>query len=113
VEALTSADFQCDRLNRPGTYLVDFSATWCPFCRRFLAQFGAREGTMAATLAVADISDEDSPLWGDFDLEVTPSLIAFREGAAIGRWNGRLGRGLSEVQLDEAARFLGGTTGPR
>jgi thiol-disulfide isomerase/thioredoxin len=107
VESLTASDFQRDRLSRPGTYLVDFSATWCPYCRRFLSRFAAREGTLRATLAVADISDVDNPLWDDFDLEVTPSMIAFREGAPIGRWNGRRWYGLDEGHLDQANELLG------
>jgi thioredoxin 1 len=113
MEVLSASDFQRDRLNRPGTYLVDFSATWCPYCRGFLPWFAAREGTLHATLAVADISDEDSPLWDDFDLKVTPSMIAFRDGAAIGRWNGRRWYGLDEGHLDQATELLGRIERPR
>jgi thioredoxin 1 len=110
VEELSAQDFRGAQLTRPGTYLVDFSASWCSFCRRFLPEFQAREGTIAANFAIGDVSDESSPLWEEFGIRVVPTLIAFREGVVVGRWDGKFMRGLSREHLDLAAAVLGSSS---
>ena len=51
--------------------------------------------------AFMDISDDDSPLWGAFGIEVVPTIIVFKEGEAVFTKEGILGRGLSERAVDE------------
>lgn len=51
--------------------------------------------------ADVDLSDMDDPLWETFDIKVVPTIIVFKEGQAVFRKDGILGRGLSQKALDE------------
>jgi thioredoxin-like negative regulator of GroEL len=114
VEKLTPADFHGKRLARPGDFLVLFDASWCPFSREFRPRFLARDGTIPATLAHADVSADSNPLWEEFSIEIVPTLIAFREGAVLARWDGIQGEGLGEGHLDAAgALFRRAAPAPR
>ncbi|MCI4364189.1 MAG: thioredoxin family protein [Thermoplasmata archaeon] len=99
METLGPADFEGARLRRPGTVVVCFEATWCGFCHRFVPTFVAKEGKLPATLALADISNEENPLWELFGIEVVPALIAFREGSAVWRIDSPLMVGLDDRAL--------------
>jgi thioredoxin-like negative regulator of GroEL len=96
VELLTAADFPKGRLARPGRWVVVFSADWCPYCHRFLPGFRESGAGLEATLAVADMTDEGSPLWDGFSIEVVPTVMVFEDGRATARLEGVLGDGLSQ-----------------
>jgi len=102
METLHDSDFHGKTLGRPGTWVVSFLADWCPFCRRFLAEFEGAKTPGEATLAVADVTDEGSRLWDDFSIEVVPTLIVFRDGKAIFREDSDLGVGLPPGSLGRA-----------
>jgi thioredoxin 1 len=104
VHDFGAQDFGGGRLRRPGRWVVDFTATWCPFCRDFLPVFRAVDGRLDAEMAFADVTDESSPLWEEFAIGAVPTVIEFEEGRPVRRLDGVLGVGLSTAQL---ARFLG------
>ena len=52
--------------------------------------------------AEVDISDDEDPLWELFDIKVVPTMIVFKNGEAIFRKDGLLGRGLSGKAIEEA-----------
>ena len=87
MEHLTAADFDGTKLSRDGTVAVAFAADWCPYCRAFMAEFAAAE--LSAPKAMGNVTDEESALWDDFALEVVPTLVLFRDGAAVWRRDGR------------------------
>jgi thiol-disulfide isomerase/thioredoxin len=99
MERLKSDAFEGERLVRKGTWAVAFLADWCPFCRAFLPKFEGLRGTGPFEIAVGDLTDENSPLWETFKVDVVPTLIAFRDGKAIFRRDGRLGQGLAPADL--------------
>jgi thioredoxin 1 len=107
VERLGPDAFDGDRLRRRGTWAVAFSADWCPFCRAFVPEFEALRGTGPFEIAIGDLTDEENPLWERFDVDVVPTLVAFRDGAAIFRRNGRLGAGLDAADLTALREALG------
>jgi thioredoxin 1 len=107
VERLSEDAFDGDRLRRAGRYLVCFTASWCPFCRAFEPRFSARGSRLGAMGAFADVDDEESPLWERFHLDVIPTLVAFEDGATVGRIDGVLGRGLDDRALDRAPALFG------
>jgi len=49
-----------------------------------------------------DISDDDNPLWEVFSIGVVPTIIIFKEGKAVFRKDGGLGRGLSQKAINES-----------
>jgi thioredoxin-like negative regulator of GroEL len=81
---------------------VLFFASWCPYCRSFLAVFEkhAAKGGFNSALRVK-VDDYDNSLWDDYSIRVVPTVIFFDEGKVCRRLNGRLGQGLSEKQLKE------------
>ncbi len=95
-----------------GTRLLDsrnilalFYADWCPFCRSFLPLF---ETTMRDKTdpvgAIVDVSQTSNPLWENFEVEIVPTLIGFRNGQGIVREDGVAGVGLEMPQLQDALR---------
>ena len=106
LEVLVTKDFREGRLDRPGLYVVCFSATWCPVTRRFMPKFVAEKGTLPGTLAVADITDLNDPLWDDFRIRITPSIIVFRDGAAHLRVDGRRFLGITGSAMAGLHRSL-------
>ncbi len=106
MEELGAVDFESGRLTRPGTWAVGFLASWCPFCRAFRPKFEKLSAGPAVHLAVADVSDEDSPLWDSLKVEVVPTLVVFRDGRPIWRRDGRPGAGLDERDLNALAQAV-------
>jgi hypothetical protein len=106
LEVLRKADFPNNRLSRNGTYVVCFSAEWCPVTRRFMPQFMSLKGTLPATLAIADITDLNDPLWDDFQIRITPSIIVFRDGHILERIDGRRFLGITSKRLARVGQIL-------
>lgn len=106
LEVLRKTDFPNNRLNRPGTYVVCFGAEWCPVTRRFMPRFVALKGTLPATFAIADITDLKDPLWDDFQIRITPSIIVFRDGQIRQRIDGRRFLGITPKALARLDQVL-------
>jgi thioredoxin 1 len=99
--ALGPSDFEKKRLNRNGTLTVLFAAEWCPFCRRFSLVFDSVLSEKGIARGVADLSDLENPLWEEFDIDVVPTVMIFKEGELVYRKDGVLGRGLPDNAMDE------------
>ncbi|MGI0129717.1 MAG: thioredoxin family protein [Thermoplasmata archaeon] len=106
MERLGADAFDGTRLDRSGTWVVAFLAGWCGFCRSFEPKFESLRGGGPYEIAVADLTDEESPLWERFDVDVVPSVAVFREGALVFRRDGRLGWGLGKGDLDAVRAAL-------
>ena len=106
VEVLRTADFDGTRLRRDGTYAVCFGATWCPPTRRFVPTFVALAGSLPARIAIADITSLQDPLWDTFQIKITPTMVVFREGAVVQRFDGKRLWGLREADLERLRAFL-------
>ncbi|MFZ0829658.1 MAG: thioredoxin family protein [Thermoplasmata archaeon] len=106
LEVLGPRDFSGGRLQRSGTNVVCFSAEWCPVTRRFMPKFLALRGTLPALLMIADITDLKSPLWDDFHIRITPSIIVYREGEVFLRLDGRRFFGLRDPDMAKLAMAL-------
>jgi len=106
LEVLRTGDFEGTHLQRAGTYAVCFGATWCPPTRGFVPKFVARDGKLPARLAMADITDVDDPLWDTFRIKITPTMVVFRDGAPVARFDGRRFIGLRNADLERLSEFL-------
>ncbi len=79
-----------------------FLASWCPFCTRFYPLFQTTAEKNSIAWATVDISEDENPLWEIFSIGVVPTIIIFKEGKAVFRRDGSLGRGLSQKAIDES-----------
>ncbi|HLM70463.1 MAG TPA: thioredoxin family protein [Thermoplasmata archaeon] len=102
METLTAADFRKTQLLRDGTWVVAFLADWCPFCRSFRPEFSPLEAGSGFRVAFGDVTSEESPLWEDFQIDVVPTLVVFREGRPVFRVDGVLGLGVPPGGLEQA-----------
>jgi thioredoxin 1 len=99
--------FDGQRLLRPGVVVVAFLADWCPFCRAFEPELAALAGEHGLTALDADVTEDDSPLWERFRLNVVPTVVVYRDGAAVFRADGRRMRGLGSSDLRRIAAAAG------
>lgn len=106
LEVLQSSDFHGGQLNRSGLYVVCYAAEWCPVTRRFMPRFSALRATVHATLAIADITDLESPLWDDFQIRITPSIIVFNDGKVLQRVDGKRFIGITAGRLSVLERSI-------
>jgi hypothetical protein len=106
MEVLGSADFDGERIRRPGRYVVTFGAEWCPWTRRFVPKFLARTKGMHATPAIADITEMTNPLWDTFRIKITPTIVCFIDGSAVYRANGHRLIGIRERELQSVVEFM-------
>jgi thioredoxin 1 len=99
MKMLSPEDFEGDGLKMEGRVGVLFYAGWCPFCTSFKPLFEnmAQDGLV---LTIADISDEENPLWDDFRVQIVPTIVAFKEGREIWRKDGVPARGLKREDLE-------------
>jgi hypothetical protein len=103
---LRAPDFTGNRLRRGGTYVICFSAAWCPVTRRFVPRFVTLNGKLPATLAIADITDLEDPLWDDFQIRITPSILVFHDGGVVRRFDGRRFIGITAKHLEGLEQAL-------
>ena len=96
------------RLRDPTAYAVLFSADWCGYCRRFLPEFEAAEGTLPFVFAVADLTDLNNPWWETFEIEVVPTILGFRGGELVFRIDGVRSVGLGARDFQRLAQFATG-----
>ena len=101
ITQLSPSDFEGKRLIHSGTLAVLFLAQWCPFCSSFYPGFQEAMNGKSVPWAVADISEEENPLWEIFDVAVVPTIIVFKNGESVFRRDGVRGRGLSQKAIDE------------
>lgn len=101
-ELLPTESLRGARLRRDGTWVVAFLADWCPFCRAFRAEFEELDGGSSFHTGIADLTDDESPLWDDFRIEVVPALVVFSNGRPVHQLQSDPGVGLPADALDWA-----------
>lgn len=99
LEVLGEKDFSGTHLNRPGLLVVCFGATWCPITQHFMPKFVAERDRLPAPLAIADITDTDSPLWDTFHIRITPTILVFQDGTVRSRVDGKRFIGITSAAL--------------
>ena len=92
-ERLTEKDFINLQIRKhDGKSLIVFSADWCPYCISFFNNL--KEYTTIDSILIADITDVESKLWDDFDLNL------------VKRWDGFIGQGLTINHIEESNSFF-------
>jgi thioredoxin 1 len=101
IEVSNKRDLE-SQLKKSKRVLALFYASWCLYCRSFIAVFDKNAGKRGFDCALCvKVDDYDNPLWEEYFLEAVPTVILFDEGKICRRLDGRLGEGLSEKQFKE------------
>ena len=63
-----------------------------------MAEF--KKAELSVEKAMGDVTDEESALWDDFELNVVPTMVLFRDGEAVWRRDGIRRVGLNGADID-------------
>jgi hypothetical protein len=107
LEVLERRELEGGRLARQGRFAVCFGAAWCPWTRRIVRKFRGWERESELPIVIADLTDRKSPLWDQFRISITPSVLCFENGEVVLRLDGRRLIGLSHRDLTALQRFVG------
>ncbi|HEX3875022.1 MAG TPA: thioredoxin family protein [Solirubrobacteraceae bacterium] len=101
LDSLTDDSFQAEVLDAAGPVLVDFTAAWCPPCRRMkpvLAELAADRPDLRVAALDVDVHRRTPAAYGVLSM---PTFIVFRDGRPVVRLVGarskaKLARELAE-----------------
>ncbi len=89
VLRLNDASFESEVLHSDRPVLVDFFAPWCGPCRALGPTIDRLAGRFAGAIKVGKLDvDENPETAAAFDIRSIPTVLLFRDGAVVGRWQG-------------------------
>lgn len=78
-------------VNRPGTQLVEFYATWCPHCRRMMPVVEQVKELLDGRAEVTQLDiDQNEDAASEAKAESVPTFIIYRDGAEMWRHAGEI-----------------------
>ncbi len=90
-------------LDSGDTFLVDFWAPWCTYCRRIDAVYDTIAKERAGKLLVAKVNiDKEAALAEDEQIEVIPTLVLYQNGKAVGSIVAPESKTMIDSFIDEA-----------
>ncbi|GAB3919747.1 thioredoxin family protein [Larkinella terrae] len=107
TKAVFATDQNWDELvAKPGVLLVDFSAEWCPPCRRLEPIINELAADFTGTATVATIDVEMNPsVTVRYNVRNMPTILVFKDGELVNRHLGfttkQVLAGLIETQMTE------------
>jgi len=103
VLEITDKNFQVEVLQSEQPVLVDFTAPWCPPCRRIAPMIDelAAENVGGAKIGKVNI-DENQQSAANYGVEAIPTLIIFKGGQPQQRFQGIPAKARVQEALDLA-----------
>jgi thioredoxin 1 len=95
IQVQNKPDFE-KLLQSKDTIIALVYASWCPFCIRFLPVFQKLAGDDRRFIM---FEDNQEIMADQYDINVVPSVIFFKNGVIVNRLDGFLGVGISQQQL--------------
>jgi thioredoxin 1 len=96
---VTENTFQEKILDSSKTVVTLFHTNYCPYVRKFWPIFEKYSQNTNNEYALADITDDNNPLWDKYKVSEVPTIVAFKKGQEIGRRNAVPGFGLTEDDM--------------
>ena len=94
------------------SHVLIFAAKWCGYCNRFLQIVDAYAATPEPfDVLLVDTDSGDGSLWEDYDINVVPTIVVYRDGKQMFKKQGRFGAGLGVADLEEALKEATAWTG--
>ena len=86
MKPLELNELEFNRLLQSGeAFLVDYWAPWCVYCRRIAPAYEKIAEQFAGKLTVAKVNIDENPQLADREnIEVIPTLVIYKDGAAQG-----------------------------
>ncbi|MDP4179199.1 MAG: thioredoxin [Bacillota bacterium] len=99
---LNSNEFQNEVLNSKGTVLVDFSASWCGPCKMLapIIEELSEEVEGKAKVFKVDV-DNSGDLAQEYKIMNVPTVIIFKDGAAVDKMIGFQPKGVLKSKLEQ------------
>ena len=99
---VTQSDFSQNVLESDLPVVVDFTAAWCPPCRRAMPILEAIAADYRGRIKVVEVdADEESQLVGRYGVRAMPTLLVFRQGQEIERLIGLRTNAAYRAVLDQ------------
>jgi thioredoxin 1 len=103
VLEFTDDNFQAEVLESKQPVLVDFTAPWCPPCRRIAPMIDELAADNVGRAKIGklniDVNQQSTAAYG---VEAIPTLILFKQGQPVQRFQGIPAKSRVQVALDAA-----------
>jgi thioredoxin 1 len=103
VLELTDTNFQSEVLNSNEPVLVDFWAPWCGPCRKIAPMIDELASEYSGSVRVGKVNiDDNQQAAMQYGIEAIPTLIVFKGGKPVQRFQGIPAKARLQEALDSA-----------